>query len=207
MMSLQTILCVFQSVVAMSFFAKIADPRIGGTFMTLLNTAANFGGSSTRMFSMYSVDILTSHHCLVPEHGYGSAMTALTSSEATSKLGDAFSMKSMRFLQMIGVSMANTLRVLIEPFVPSTWVSHGVMNAKTHAFERTLSVGLYACKQEDAVGSMCKSVGGECLTYVDGYFVEIMLFSIVGLTWLTIMWRKLKNLDSLPLTAWRVELK
>lgn len=29
----------------MSFFAKVSDPAIGGTYMTLLNTVTNFGNS------------------------------------------------------------------------------------------------------------------------------------------------------------------
>jgi len=28
----------------MAFSAKVSDPRIGGTYMTLLNTVANLGG-------------------------------------------------------------------------------------------------------------------------------------------------------------------
>jgi PAT family acetyl-CoA transporter-like MFS transporter 1 len=27
----------------MAFFAKVSDPKIGGTYMTLLNTLANLG--------------------------------------------------------------------------------------------------------------------------------------------------------------------
>ena len=34
---------VLQFVAQMSFFAKISDPSIGGTYMTLLNTIANLG--------------------------------------------------------------------------------------------------------------------------------------------------------------------
>eukprot|EP00961_Rhodomonas_salina_P133042 1790556-Rhodomonas_salina.1 len=30
----------------MAFFAKVSEPRIGGTYMTLLNTIANLGGTS-----------------------------------------------------------------------------------------------------------------------------------------------------------------
>eukprot|EP01047_Picozoa_sp_COSAG01_P038144 COSAG01_NODE_3078_length_6628_cov_30.180885_3_plen_94_part_00 len=37
----------------MEFFAGIADPRIGGTYMTLLNTIANLGNTWPKATSLY----------------------------------------------------------------------------------------------------------------------------------------------------------
>ena len=35
--------CMFVAI--MAFFAKVSDPAVGGTYMTLLNTLTNLGGN------------------------------------------------------------------------------------------------------------------------------------------------------------------
>lgn len=47
-----------------AFFAKIADARIGGTYMTLLNTISNFGGTYPKFFVFYLIDLLTQRGCV-----------------------------------------------------------------------------------------------------------------------------------------------
>ncbi len=47
----------------MSFFAKIADPSIGGTYMTLLNTVMNLGGKWSSVLSLYALPKLTISAC------------------------------------------------------------------------------------------------------------------------------------------------
>eukprot|EP00474_Spongospora_subterranea_P009617 CRZ10075.1 hypothetical protein [Spongospora subterranea] len=46
-----------------TFFAEIADVRIGGTYMTLLNTVTNLGGTWPKFFVLYFVDQFTSSTC------------------------------------------------------------------------------------------------------------------------------------------------
>jgi MFS transporter, PAT family, solute carrier family 33 (acetyl-CoA transportor), member 1 len=46
-----------------AFFAYIADPSIGGTYMTLLNTLSNFGGTYPQYFVLSAVDWLTIAEC------------------------------------------------------------------------------------------------------------------------------------------------
>ena len=46
-----------------SYFSKISDPAIGGTYMTLLNTMSNFGGTWPKYFIMIAVDTLTDAPC------------------------------------------------------------------------------------------------------------------------------------------------
>ncbi|KAJ3202315.1 hypothetical protein HDU67_000642 [Dinochytrium kinnereticum] len=48
-----------------SFFTKISDPRIGGTYMTLLNTISNLGGTWPRFFVLKAVDYYTDASCSV----------------------------------------------------------------------------------------------------------------------------------------------
>lgn len=50
-------------VAVMAFFAKVSDPRSGGTYMTLLNTLSNLGGTWPSTVFLWLVDILTWRNC------------------------------------------------------------------------------------------------------------------------------------------------
>lgn len=47
----------------MAFFAKISDPLVGGTYMTLLNTLTNLGGNWPSTLALWFVDPLTWKEC------------------------------------------------------------------------------------------------------------------------------------------------
>ncbi|RMZ81012.1 hypothetical protein DV738_g2424, partial [Chaetothyriales sp. CBS 135597] len=53
-------------VAASAFHARIADPSIGGTYMTLLATVSNLGGTFPKVFILKSVDLFTSATCIPP---------------------------------------------------------------------------------------------------------------------------------------------
>ena len=48
----------------MAFHARVSDPRVGGTYMTLLNTVTNFGGNWCQTMALWFVDGLTWKSCL-----------------------------------------------------------------------------------------------------------------------------------------------
>lgn len=50
-------------VAVMAFFAKISDPAVGGTYMTLLNTLCNLGGNWPTAVVLWLVDVLTWRRC------------------------------------------------------------------------------------------------------------------------------------------------
>lgn len=54
-------------VAVMAFFAKISDPAVGGTYMTLLNTVCNLGGNWPTTIMLWLVDVLTWRRCAMPE--------------------------------------------------------------------------------------------------------------------------------------------
>ncbi|KAF2104679.1 hypothetical protein NA57DRAFT_30955 [Rhizodiscina lignyota] len=54
-------------VAASAFHAKIADPVIGGTYMTLLATVSNLGGTFPRFFVLKFIDMFTVATCVPPE--------------------------------------------------------------------------------------------------------------------------------------------
>ncbi|GIX65519.1 acetyl-coenzyme A transporter 1 [Babesia caballi] len=52
------------SVAFIALFAKVADPSVGGTYMTLLNTLANVGELIPQMVGLWLIDILGSGECI-----------------------------------------------------------------------------------------------------------------------------------------------
>lgn len=46
-----------------AFFAKVSDPRVGGTYMTLWNTVENLGGTWPATMSLWMIDLLTWKEC------------------------------------------------------------------------------------------------------------------------------------------------
>jgi len=69
MVLITTVATSFTSTVAFvsmgAFMTVIADPVIGGTYMTLLNTLSNFGGTWPRYFVLEAVDYFTVSSCSV----------------------------------------------------------------------------------------------------------------------------------------------
>ncbi|KAL3464333.1 acetyl-coenzyme A transporter 1-domain-containing protein [Aspergillus heterothallicus] len=49
-----------------AFHARISDPAIGGTYMTMLATVSNLGGTFPRYFILKLVDMLTAATCIPP---------------------------------------------------------------------------------------------------------------------------------------------
>merc|ERR1712227_983204 len=47
----------------MAFFAKVSDPAVGGTYMTLLNALTNLGGNWPSTLALWMVDPLTIKQC------------------------------------------------------------------------------------------------------------------------------------------------
>lgn len=50
-----------------AFHTRVADPRVGGTYMTLLNTLSNFGGTWPRLIIMSMINYFTIYECFIPE--------------------------------------------------------------------------------------------------------------------------------------------
>lgn len=64
-----------------AFFNNIADPSIGGTYMTTLNTLSNYGGTWPKFFIFYIIDKLTISVCLKSKVGDRGANLYVITSE------------------------------------------------------------------------------------------------------------------------------
>jgi len=54
----------FMHVAGMGFFAKVSDPRVGGTYMTMLNTMQNLGSKWPMLVALVAMDRLRVQHCV-----------------------------------------------------------------------------------------------------------------------------------------------
>lgn len=72
-----------------AFHTQIADPLIGGTYMTLLNTVSNLGGTWPKPLILRAVDMLTVATCSPPSSStsWGSKLS-LAFSSSTSDVGE-----------------------------------------------------------------------------------------------------------------------
>lgn len=61
----------------MSFFAHVADPLVGGTYMTLMNISY-IGGKLFRSFSVWFVDIITWKSCVYENYFPNSTVLMMT---------------------------------------------------------------------------------------------------------------------------------
>lgn len=71
---------------AMAFFAKVSDPRVGGTYMTLLNTLCNLGGNWPNTFFLWLVEIITWKSCVADGSENDFSAATLDGNTCSSKL-------------------------------------------------------------------------------------------------------------------------
>lgn len=62
---IQSVILHSMFVSQMAFFAKISDKRIGGTYMTLLNTISNMGGSLAGTLALYIAGWISIKQCII----------------------------------------------------------------------------------------------------------------------------------------------
>ncbi|KAK4892941.1 hypothetical protein LTR27_008669 [Elasticomyces elasticus] len=86
-----------------AFHAKIADPVIGGTYMTLLATVSNLGGTFPRFFVLKFVDMFTVATCIPAEKLSAAAEGALKGPLVSSAFSCALEAEKHRCLDGGGV--------------------------------------------------------------------------------------------------------
>jgi MFS family permease len=103
-----------------AFHARIADPVIGGTYMTLLATVCNLGGTFPRFFVLRMVDAFTTATCF-PDTAAAAANNKLTAPAVTTPFSCAVQADKERCLagggvceiQRDGYYMVNIMCVII----------------------------------------------------------------------------------------------
>lgn len=132
----------------MAFFAQVSDPKIGGTYMTLLNTLSNLGE--------HRASIYPNRTNLPPPSLSG-----------------------------------------------SSWVSTAVLYSADYLTWKTCSLGDVKCSTP-AEQRNCGMLGGACRDYIDAYYIEVAISTLLGVIWLIWKYGTMMRLQSLPITAWQV---
>lgn len=123
----------------MAFFARIADPLMAGTYMTLMNVIY-VGSKIFKSLTIWLVDVLTWRSCYFGEN------------------------------------------------------SNQTMSEFVKTFDCSQKV------KED----QCLSDGGRCLIDVDGYYIEFIINTILGIFWIYRAKKIIAKLEKLPLSNWHV---
>lgn len=50
----------------------------------------------------------------------------------------------------------------------------------------------------------CRDSGGTCKIFIDSYYIETVICTIVGIIWLWASYRTLMRLQNAPVTTWQV---
>ncbi|KAL2914411.1 hypothetical protein HK105_205978 [Polyrhizophydium stewartii] len=105
-----------------SFFTRISDPAIGGTYMTLLNTLSNLGGTWPKYFIFAAVDLFTDAPCSVADATSGATIKCLDepAKERCAALGGTCEMRADGYyavnIACVVVGLA-TLLFFIKPTI------------------------------------------------------------------------------------------
>ncbi|TPX30433.1 hypothetical protein SmJEL517_g06004 [Synchytrium microbalum] len=104
-----------------SFFTRISDPSIGGTYMTLLNTVSNFGGTWPRYFILNAVDYFTDSTCSETDSGNSTIHCSSEPSKALCKTMNGTCQTRVDGYYVVGLTMfvigVVCLLTLVKPVI------------------------------------------------------------------------------------------
>ena len=165
----------------MAFHAKVSDPAIGGTYMTLLNTITNLAGTWISTLALWLVDNVSFKDC-----------------EGVTDLSlDCDTMQELKVkIIYYHLKIPAFLNFYIDTAIP---FSHIIIPVHFMNDSLSLSVSL-------SPSQACQAAGGHCVTHLDGYYAEMVFCVLFGLFWYWWQKGKLKHLQSLPDSAWKASL-
>ncbi|GLE10120.1 hypothetical protein PINS_up022115 [Pythium insidiosum] len=109
----------------------------------------------------------------------------------------------MTFLNTItnlGSKWPNSLSLAVVDYL----TTRECVGGRNH--DEILAIGSHTCSNAEERAA-CTSAGGECLIVRDGFYVETVICSIVGILWLVICYRRVQHLQNLKIDQWRVGAK
>ncbi len=173
-------------VALMAFFARVSDPHVGGTYMTLLNTLTNLGGNWPATLALWFVDTITVRQC-VSKDGASNNSTlaaAIDSNECDGATQTADC-----------ESAGGRCVVLREGYAPA-FAMHNI------AAVRLLIEHL------PVLAAAFISIERLILLKCSRYYIESVACVVLGFIWLGAFgWRTIKRLQAAETTEWRVMKK
>lgn len=172
-----------QSVTTMSLFTKMADPKIGGTFITLLNTCSNLGSSSTRLLSFYFLEYFSYYTCIIP----------------------STNLYKLSLVNINTINIIDTIRIRMQVIINNIW---NIIRPNTtqkyqlnsfvlgEEFQKTISLNtLLHCNENSHIHQdICNSAGGTCKNIIDGYYIEVIVFGIIQIVWILYLYYRMRHL-------------
>ncbi|KAJ1567152.1 hypothetical protein HK096_010802 [Nowakowskiella sp. JEL0078] len=183
-----------------SFFTKISDPAIGlrGTYMTLLNTIANLGGTWPNFFVLKAVDYFTDATCHFENEGYSKSTKSrqpreVKSSTLPAKIDIDQSVEATmnKIASEVSKSQSSTILPIKFSSAPIQSRSEEIQNP-------------FRCTDEHTK-KLCASLSGSCIVAQDGYYlVSILSITLGVLTLLFIILPGVRFLENVPEQSWRL---
>ena len=99
-LSAQAVVSQVQFVAQMAFFARVSDPSIGGTAMTLFNTVANLGSKWPSSLALFMAEPLTRRVCHAVGGESGGPCSTAAAKEACLTAGGACVVESDAFMPL-----------------------------------------------------------------------------------------------------------
>ncbi|CAO1623051.1 unnamed protein product [Parajaminaea phylloscopi] len=166
-----------------AFHTQIADPLIGGTYMTLLNTVSNLGGTWPRYFVLKAVDAFTRSECRVAGSSQEKAVAALRAASLNDPAKGAGAAEAL-------------LNQLTED---------GKRFSSAAASYILVPAGDNCATLESAKQACLLTGTGRCVTTRDGYFITSTACVVVGLLLLVVfILPQSRRLEKMKLEDWRV---
>jgi MFS transporter, PAT family, solute carrier family 33 (acetyl-CoA transportor), member 1 len=122
--ALQAIVNSMQFNAQMTFFAKRVDPAIGGSYMTLLNTAANLGGTWPASFIMWLMGMLSKDPTCLTDIDTG-LETCSAGHDPFFHVQIVFSILGILWIFLMGKRVR-----IIENLPDEAWRTHILVNGK-----------------------------------------------------------------------------
>lgn len=175
-----------------AFHTQIADPTIGGTYMTTLNTISNLGGQWPRLIVLYAVDWFTQATC-VPPVPSGLEDNTATTTVGTKEGGSGATAAAQHLVRLVKRGAEKLVTTAID------------QQQQQQQDNLPVAFSPFSCSTEAGKGK-CREIGGQCNVQTDGYYVANTLCVVVGLV-LFFVWirKKMMHLQSLPTSSWRVD--
>lgn len=191
-----------------AFHTQIADPLIGGTYMTLLNTVSNLGGTWPRYFVLKAVDSFTVSECrvatlasppsedrrLAPDSVKGAGAAEALLKQLTAQRAEADKFEG-------GASASHSL--------PYTHLPAGASCATSEtAKQACLMAGATAASGRKHTERLAASSLSQCITTRDGYFATSTVCVIIGVVLLfAVIQPQSRRLERMPVDEWKLAKK
>lgn len=205
----------FQFVSLSAFHTRIADPIIGGTYMTTLNTLSNFGGTWPKIFLLKLIDYFTTAYCvpqdltkLVYSTFWDSAKLLFLSNSKLS-LDELALLKGFHPDKFDESRFKDYLQSLVKnnAFSPEKYSKFKEIE-KVEFWQGSQQISSFFSCASDPARQMCKNKFGDaatCIVVSDGYYVMNLICVACGTLLLAgFIWKKVAYLQSLDESAWRV---